>query len=215
MDRRISASRPEFGLTHSAEGPAPERQRRRPAPVRARTRVGEGLQRVPAQPAGGSTWTWAPPRVRDRRGRPRYDVVAQDAAGERIVDELRAQLRSGSTPRAWPVRAPVQEQRGLRGQRLRLHELHDRAQHRVLRLVQHLLPFLVTRQILVGAGTAFRPARRPSVPSLRGTVPRATRSHSARTTSAEGSSSATTRSRPMIDAGTSPMRTPSTTAGCT
>ena len=132
-----------------------------------------------------------------------HDVVAQDAAGERIVDDLRAQLQESLD--AEGVGGTVhlfKNNVDSAGNSYGSHEnymISRRTEY--ARLVQVLIPFLVTRQILVGAGRVH-----PNGPADFGGLTLGDGSHGPSYSFSqradhiwEGSSSATTRSRPMIN----------------
>ena len=202
MDRRIYGIETEFGLTHSApEGPAlsaDDAARRLFAPVLAWGRASNVFL-----PNGGRLYldVGSHPEYATAEAATLHDVVAQDAAGERIVDELRAQLQESLD--AEGVAGTVhlfKNNVDSAGNAFGSHENYMIGRSTEFsRLVQHLLPFLVTRQILVGAGKVH-PSGPPAFGAFAPGDGSASYSFSQRADHIwEGSSSATTRSRPMIN----------------
>ena len=155
MERRIYGIETELGLIHSApQGRslgADETARRLFAPVLAWGRASNVFL-----PNGGRLYldVGSHPEYATAEAATLHDVVAQDAAGERIVDDLRAQLQEsldaegvGGTVHLFKNNADSA------GNSFGSHENYMIARRTEFsRLVQHLLPLLVTRQILVGAG---------------------------------------------------------------
>ncbi|RKQ36318.1 Pup--protein ligase [Kocuria tytonis] len=202
MDRRIYGIETEFGLTHSApQGralSADDAARRLFAPVLAWGRASNVFL-----PNGGRLYldVGSHPEYATAEAATLHDVVAQDAAGERIVDDLRAQLQRtldeegvGGTVHLFKNNVDSA------GNSFGSHENYMISRRtEFARLVQHLLPFLVTRQILVGAGRVH-PTGQPPFGALTPGDGSPSYSFSQRADHIwEGSSSATTRSRPMIN----------------
>ncbi|MFI7481937.1 Pup--protein ligase [Kocuria sp. M1R5S2] len=203
MDRRIYGIETEFGIAHSSPGArlAPEEA--------ARTLFG------PVVAWGRSSNVFLPNGGRlylDVGSHPEYataecatleDVVAQDKAGELIVDDLRRRAQdemaeAGTAGQLYLFKNNVDS----RGNSFGSHENYLIARRtEFARLVAVLIPFLVTRQLVVGAGKVhpagpedFGGAR---VGELDGAP---SYSFSQRADHIwEGSSSATTRSRPLIN----------------
>ncbi|MEV7649994.1 Pup--protein ligase [Kocuria marina] len=202
MERRIYGIETEFGLIHSAPQGRPlgadETARRLFAPVLAWGRASNVFL-----PNGGRLYldVGSHPEYATAEAATLHDVVAQDAAGERIVDDLRAQLQESLD--AEGVGGTVhlfKNNTDSAGNSFGSHENYMIARRTEFsRLVQHLLPLLVTRQILVGAGRVH-PDGPPPFGSLALGDGRPGYSFSQRADHVwEGSSSATTRSRPMIN----------------
>lgn len=202
MERRIYGIETEFGLTHSApQGRglgADETARRLFAPVLAWGRASNVFL-----PNGGRLYldVGSHPEYATAEAATLRDVVAQDVAGERIVDGLREQLQE--TFDAEGVDGSVhlfKNNVDSAGNSFGSHENYMIARRTEFsRLVQHLLPFLVTRQVLVGAGRVH-PAGPPAFGAFTPGDGAASYSFSQRADHIwEGSSSATTRSRPMIN----------------
>lgn len=202
MDRRIYGIETEFGLTHSApEGPAlsaDDAARRLFAPVLAWGRASNVFL-----PNGGRLYldVGSHPEYATAEAATLHDVVAQDAAGERIVDELRSRLQESLDTEG--VRGTVhlfKNNVDSAGNAFGSHENYMIARSTEFsRLLGHLLPFLVTRQILVGAGKVH-PSGPPAFGAFAPGDGAASYSFSQRADHIwEGSSSATTRSRPMIN----------------
>ena len=119
------------------------------------------------------------------------ELVAHDKAGERILEQLLTSAEAAPARRRHPRRhLPVQEQHRQRGQQLRLsRELPDQSRKDDLRdYAEVLIPFLVSRQIYAGAGKVLQTARG----AMYCVSQRAEHIW-------EGVSSATTRSRPIIN----------------
>ncbi|MFI7742655.1 Pup--protein ligase [Kocuria rhizosphaericola] len=204
MDRRIYGVETEFGITHSAPGARPlspeEAARTLFRPV-----VAWGRSSNVFLPNGGRLYL-------DVGSHPEYataecatleDLVAQDKAGELIVDDLRRQAQDalgeqGVAGQLYLFKNNVDS----RGNSYGSHENYLIARRtEFARLVQILIPFLVTRQLLVGAGKVH-----PTGPEDFGAVRMGdaagapSYSFSQRADHIwEGSSSATTRSRPLIN----------------
>ena len=202
MERRIYGIETEFGLTHSAPGGRPlsadDAARRLFAPVLAWGRASNVFL-----PNGGRLYldVGSHPEYATAEADSLHDVVAQDAAGERIVDDLRAQLQQSLD--AEGVAGTVhlfKNNVDSAGNSFGSHEnymISRRTEYS--RLLQHLLPFLVTRQILVGAGCVHSHGQ-PAFGALTPGDGSPSYSFSQRADHIwEGSSSATTRSRPMIN----------------
>ncbi|MFE7630497.1 Pup--protein ligase [Kocuria sp. NPDC057446] len=204
MDRRIYGVETEFGLTHSAPGARPlspeEAARTLFRPV-----VAWGRSSNVFLPNGGRLYL-------DVGSHPEYataecatleDLVAQDKAGELIVDDLRRQAQDalaeeGTAGQLYLFKNNVDS----RGNSYGSHENYLIARRtEFARLVQILIPFLVTRQLLVGAGRVH-PAGPEDFGAVRLRDDAATPSYSFSQRADhiwEGSSSATTRSRPLIN----------------
>ena len=202
MERRIYGIETEYGITHSApEGrglDADETARRLFEPVLAWGRASNVFL-----PNGGRLYL-------DVGSHPEYataetatlgDVVAQDAAGQRIVEDLREQLQEsldaeGTEGTVHLLKNNVDSS----GNSFGSHENYMISRSTGFpRLVQVLIPFLVTRQILVGAGRVH-PHGPASFGNLELDTGGPSYSFSQRADHIwEGSSSATTRSRPMIN----------------
>ncbi|MEX5271311.1 Pup--protein ligase [Kocuria sabuli] len=204
MDRRIYGVETEFGITHSAPGARPlspeEAARTLFRPV-----VAWGRSSNVFLPNGGRLYL-------DVGSHPEYataecasleDLVAQDKAGELLVDDLRRQAQDALAAEGVPGQLYLFKNNvDSRGNSFGSHENYLIARRtEFARLVQILIPFLVTRQLLVGAGKvhptgpedfgAVRVGDEPGAPSY---------SFSQRADHIwEGSSSATTRSRPLIN----------------
>ncbi len=204
MDRRIYGVETEFGITHSAPGARPlspeEAARTLFRPV-----VAWGRSSNVFLPNGGRLYL-------DVGSHPEYataecasleDLVAQDKAGELLVDDLRRQAQDALAAEGVPGQLYLFKNNvDSRGNSFGSHENYLIARRtEFARLVQILIPFLVTRQLLVGAGKvhptgpedfgAVRVGEEPGAPSY---------SFSQRADHIwEGSSSATTRSRPLIN----------------
>ena len=202
MERRIYGIETELGLIHSApQGRslgADETARRLFAPVLAWGRASNVFL-----PNGGRLYldVGSHPEYATAEAATLHDVVAQDAAGERIVDDLRAQLQESLD--AEGVRGTVhlfKNNVDSAGNAFGSHENYMIARSTEFsRLLGHLLPFLVTRQILVGAGKVH-PSGPPAFGAFAPGDGAASYSFSQRADHIwEGSSSATTRSRPMIN----------------
>ena len=202
MERRIYGIETEFGLTHSAPGGRPlsadDAARRLFAPVLAWGRASNVFL-----PNGGRLYldVGSHPEYATAEADSLHDVVAQDAAGERIVDDLRVRLQQSLD--AEGVAGTVhlfKNNVDSAGNSFGSHENYMIARStEYTRLLQHLLPFLVTRQILVGAGRVH-PAGQPAFGALTPGDGSPSYSFSQRADHIwEGSSSATTRSRPMIN----------------
>src|SRR5699024_2693468 len=144
------------------------------------------------------------------------DLIAQDAAGDAILTDLLAQAQSALEADGHDGRAHlVKNNTDAQGNSYRSHEnLLVRRSMDFSHLTSVLLPFLVTRQLIVGAG-ALIPAR----PSFQAPVAETNRAAPQSEAAAgrpagsrvfglsarsdvmwEGLSSATTRSRPIINA---------------
>ncbi|MEX5234909.1 Pup--protein ligase [Kocuria arenosa] len=204
MDRRIYGVETEFGLTHSAPGARPlspeEAARTLFRPV-----VAWGRSSNVFLPNGGRLYL-------DVGSHPEYataecatleDLVAQDKAGELIVDDLRRQAQEalgeqGVAGQLYLFKNNVDS----RGNSYGSHENYLIARRtEFARLVQILIPFLVTRQLLVGAGKVH-PAGPEDFGAVRMGDDAGTPSYSFSQRADhiwEGSSSATTRSRPLIN----------------
>ncbi|CAL8897656.1 Pup--protein ligase [Kocuria varians] len=202
MERRIYGIETEFGLTHSvpqgrALGPD-ETARRLFAPVLAWGRASNVFL-----PNGGRLYldVGSHPEYATAEAATLHDVVAQDAAGERIVDDLRAQLQEALDEEGVAGTVHLFKNNvDSAGNSFGSHENYMISRRTEFsRLLQHLLPFLVTRQILVGAGRVH-PDGPPPFGSLALGDGAPGYSFSQRADHVwEGSSSATTRSRPMIN----------------
>jgi proteasome accessory factor A len=204
MDRRIYGVETEFGLTHSAPGARPlspeEAARTLFRPV-----VAWGRSSNVFLPNGGRLYL-------DVGSHPEYataecatleDLVAQDKAGELIVDDLRRQAQDALAEQGVGGQLYLFKNNvDSRGNSYGSHENYLIARRtEFARLVQILIPFLVTRQLLVGAGRVH-----PTGPEDFGAVrmgdDAGTPSYSFSQRADhiwEGSSSATTRSRPLIN----------------
>ena len=204
MDRRIYGIETEFGITHSVSHGhslgADETARRLFEPVLAWGRASNVFL-----PNGGRLYldVGSHPEYASAETASLQDVVAQDMAGELIVDDLRQQLQqklaedgTGGTVHLFKNNVDSA------GNSYGSHEnymISRRTEY--ARLVQVLIPFLVTRQILVGAGRVH-----PNGPADFGGLTLGDGSHGPSYSFSqradhiwEGSSSATTRSRPMIN----------------
>ncbi|MDO4919495.1 Pup--protein ligase [Kocuria sp.] len=202
MDRRIYGIETEFGLTHSAPQAralgVDDAARRLFAPVLAWGRASNVFL-----PNGGRLYldVGSHPEYATAEADTLPDVVAQDAAGERIVDDLRARLQATLDEEGVAGTVHLFKNNvDSAGNSFGSHENYMIARRTEFsRLVQHLLPFLVTRQILVGAGRVH-PAGQPPFGALTPGDGSPSYSFSQRADHIwEGSSSATTRSRPMIN----------------
>ena len=89
------------------------------------------------------------------------ELVTHDKAGERVLEGLLRRRRAAAARRGHRRRdLPVQEQHRLRRQLLRLpRELPGQPAGEFSRLADVLIPFLVTRQIVVGAGKVTQTPR--------------------------------------------------------
>jgi len=222
-ETKYIASTGDEGLAHGPENlRAGERVRRdvhvpgpaaavagrgRAVPVPPRGLLGPQQQRIPAHGARlyldvGSHPEYATPECDSL-----IDLVTHDKAGERILEGLLvdADRRLREEGIAGDIYL-FQEQHRLGRQLLRLpRELPGRRHGEFGKLADVLIPFLVTRQIICGAGKVLQ--------TPRGAVycvsQRAEHIW-------EGVSSATTRSRPIIKhPGRAARRRPSGSAGCT
>ena len=202
MERRIYGIETEFGLTHSApQGPAlsaDDAARRLFAPVVAWGRASNVFL-----PNGGRLYldVGSHPEYATAESATLHDVVAQDAAGERIVEDLRTELQQNLEAEQVPGTVHLFKNNvDSAGNSYGSHENYMIARGTEFsRLVQHLVPFLVTRQILVGAGHVH-PSGPPAFGAFEPGDGAASYSFSQRADHIwEGSSSATTRSRPMIN----------------
>ena len=204
MDRRIYGVETEFGIAHSAPGArslGPEESARMLfGPVVARFRSSNVFL-----PNGGRLYL-------DVGSHPEYataecatleDLVAQDKAGELLVDDLRRQAQDALAAEGVPGQLYLFKNNvDSRGNSFGSHENYLIPRRTgFARLVAVLIPFLVTRQLLVGAGKvhpqgpgdfgAVRVGDDDGAPSY---------SFSQRADHIwEGASSATTRSRPLIN----------------
>ncbi|MFW3385532.1 UNVERIFIED_CONTAM: Pup--protein ligase [Kocuria sp. CPCC 205274] len=204
MDRRIYGVETEFGLTHSAPGARPlspeEAARTLFRPV-----VAWGRSSNVFLPNGGRLYL-------DVGSHPEYataecatleDLVAQDKAGELIVDDLRQQAQDALAEQGVGGQLYLFKNNvDSRGNSYGSHENYLIARRtEFARLVQILIPFLVTRQLLVGAGRVH-PAGPEDFGAVRMGDAAGTPSYSFSQRADhiwEGSSSATTRSRPLIN----------------
>jgi proteasome accessory factor A len=204
MDRRIYGIETEFGIAHSAPDARPltpeEAARKLFTPV-----VAWGRSSNVFLPNGGRLYL-------DVGSHPEYataecatleDVVAQDKAGELILEDLRQQTQEALAAEGVPGQLYLFKNNvDSQGNSFGSHENYMIARRtEFARLVSILIPFLVTRQIMVGAGKVH-----PRGPEDFGTVPvgpgdgAPSYSFSQRADHIwEGSSSATTRSRPLIN----------------
>ncbi|MHC5557541.1 Pup--protein ligase [Kocuria sp. U4B] len=204
MDRRIYGIETEFGIAHSAPDARPlapeETARRLFAPV-----VAWGRSSNVFLPNGGRLYL-------DVGSHPEYataecasleDVVAQDKAGELIIEDLRRQTQEalaaeGVAGQVYLFKNNVDSQ----GNSFGSHENYLIARRtEFARLVAILIPFLVTRQLLVGAGKVH-PAGPEDFGAVRVGAGSGAPSYSFSQRADhiwEGSSSATTRSRPLIN----------------
>ncbi|MEX5296691.1 Pup--protein ligase [Kocuria sp. CPCC 205268] len=204
MDRRIYGVETEFGITHSAPGTRPfspeEAARALFRPV-----VAWGRSSNVFLPNGGRLYL-------DVGSHPEYataecatleDLVAQDKAGELIVDDLRRQAQEAMAEQGVAGQLYLFKNNvDSRGNSYGSHENYLIARRtEFARLVQILIPFLVTRQLLVGAGKVH-PAGPEDFGAVRVADAAGTPSYSFSQRADhiwEGSSSATTRSRPLIN----------------
>ena len=204
MDRRIYGIETEFGIAHSAPGAralSPEEAARKLfGPV-----VAWGRSSNVFLPNGGRLYldVGSHPEYASAECASLEDVVAQDKAGESLVEDLRRQAQDalaeeGTTGQLYLFKNNVDSQ----GNSFGSHENYLIPRRtEFARLVSILIPFLVTRQLLVGAGKVH-----PAGPEDFGTVRvgehdgAPSYSFSQRADHIwEGSSSATTRSRPLIN----------------
>ncbi|MGQ1797245.1 Pup--protein ligase [Kocuria oceani] len=202
MDRRIYGIETEFGIAHSAPG-ARQLSPEEAARTLFRPVVAWGRSSNVFLPNGGRLYL-------DVGSHPEYataecasleDLVAQDKAGELLVDDLRRQAQDALAADGVPGQIYLFKNNvDSRGNSFGSHENYLIARRtEFARLVQILIPFLVTRQLLVGAGKVH-----PAGPEDFGAVPvgsgAPSYSFSQRADHIwEGSSSATTRSRPLIN----------------
>ena len=220
MDRRIYGVETEFGLTHSAPGARPlspeEAARTLFRPV-----VAWGRSSNVFLPNGGRLYL-------DVGSHPEYataecatleDLVAQDKAGELIVDDLRRQAQDALAEQGVGGQLYLFKNNvDSRGNYYGSHENYLISRRtEFARLVQILIPFLVTRQLLVGAGRVH-PAGPEDFGAVRMGDDAGTPSYSF-SQRADHIWEAPPRPRrapgPSSTPGTSRTPTPSTTAGCT
>ena len=192
MDRRIFGVENEYGVTCTFRG----QRRLSPDEVarylfRRRGVVGPEQQRLPPQRRRGSTSTWAAtPSTPPRSATTSLDLVAHDKAGERILEGLLvdADRRLREEGIAGDIYL-FKNNTDSAGNSYGCHENYLVGRHGEFgRLADILIPFLVTRQIICGAGKVLQ--------TPRGAVycvsQRAEHIW-------ESVSSATTRSRPIIN----------------
>ncbi|MCD1143821.1 Pup--protein ligase [Kocuria sp. LUK] len=212
MDRRIYGIETEFGLAHSAPGARPlppeEAARRLFAPV-----VAWGRSSNVFLPNGGRLYL-------DVGSHPEYataecatleDLVAQDKAGELILDDLRRRAEHALAVEGVPGSLYLFKNNvDSRGNSFGSHENYLIARRTGFpRLLAVLIPFLVTRQLLVGAGKLHPTGPEEFGTTALGTPGTPSYSFSQRADHIwEASSSATTRSRPLINTRDEPHADP-------
>ena len=191
MDRRIFGLENEYGVTCTFRG-----QRRLSPDEVARylfRRVvswGRSSQRLPAQRRPALPGRRLPPGVRDTGVRHLVDLVAHDKAGERILEGLLvdAERRLHDEGIAGDIYL-FKNNTDSAGNSYGCHENYLVARHgEFCRLADVLIPFLVTRQLICGAGKVLQTPR-GAVYCLSQRAEHIW----------EGVSSATTRSRPIIN----------------
>ncbi|KTR35132.1 Pup--protein ligase [Rothia kristinae] len=137
------------------------------------------------------------------------DLVRQDKAGERIFEDLAEQAEDALALRDRPGRLHLFKNNvDSAGNSYGSHENYLISRRvEFPRLVRHLVPFLVTRQLVVGAGRLHPPGSAAAVQAGR---EGGSYSFSQRADHVwEAASSATTRSRPLINTRDEPHADPS------